>query len=265
MKKPKNRFAYMLVGMFIGILIAFSIFWWQGNNIVEWGFFNKLKLHLSNIFSIKKDDNDITVINEKSLKQNKIKVKQDIQNSELKNDSAYYDSTNINFYDPNALDEFLAKYNGQLPDSLVLDSILKSQNNIDINSYNSASNIEVKEDRLIYMKSFTVPGIDLFLGDNQGILDSLLTDSKSLIQKKSKNILQVEFWKSPINYKGYKTCKNKLVIFGVDQFDMISFKMLNKILYMKYMSNFFQIDKTYDFKSLNPISNPQLLSQLSSK
>ena len=265
MKKSKNRFAYLLVGMFIGILIAFSIFWWQGNNIIEWTFLNKVKMYFGNIFSIKKDDHDITLINENSTKQNNNNIKQNIQDPKLKNDSAYYDSTNINFYDPNALDEFLAKYNGQLPDSLVLDSILKSQNNIDINSYSSASNIEVKKDRLIYVKSYTVPGIDIFSGDNPGMLDSVLTDNKNSVQKKAKNILRVEFWKSPVNYKGYKKGKNKLVIFGLDQFDMISFKMLNKILYMKYISDFFQIDKTVEFKSLNPISNSQLLSQLNSK
>jgi hypothetical protein len=254
----------MFVGIFIGILIAFSIVWWQGNNISEWGVFKKVKSFFSNIVG-RHDDHDVTVINENLSKQKISSAKQKITDQKLKNDSAFYDSTNINRYDPAALDEFLARYNGHLPDSLVLDSILKSQNNLDINSYNTASDIKVKQDKLIYAKSFSVPGIEMFAGDNPGKLDSLLTDNKTPIQNKNKNTLRVEFWKSPINYKGYKTGVNKLVLFGIDQFDMISFKWMNSTLFMKYMSDYYQIDKTTDFKSLVPISNPQLLSQLSSK
>jgi hypothetical protein len=252
----------MLVGVFIGVLIAFSIVWWQGNDIGNWKLVKKVKSYFSNIFS-RNDDNNVTVITEKSNDQNKVSVKQNQNISEFENDSAYYDTTNIDLYDTDALDEFLARYNGQLPDSLVIDSIIKSQNNIDINSYNNMSNVEVRKDRLIYAKSFNVTGIDLFSDDNPDKLDSLLTDNKTAVSGRNKNILLVEFWKSPINYKGYKTGKNKLVIFGIDQYDIISFKVLNNILYMKYMSDFYEINKTVVFKSLIPISNPQLLSQLS--
>ena len=265
MKKQRNKFAYLLVGVFIGVLIAFSIVWWQGHDIGRWGFLKKVKSYFSSVFT-RHEDNDIAIINEKSNNKKTVNIKQKMNNAELKNDSAYYDTTNnVNFYDPNALDEFLAKYNGHLPDSLVVDSIIKSQKNVEVNSYSNSNNVEIKKDRLIYAKSFIVPGIELFSGDNPGKLDSLLTDNKTTIPIKNKNALLVEFWKSPINYKGYKTGKNKIVLFGIDKYDIISFKVLNNILYMKYVSDFYQIDKSIDFKSLIPINNPQLLSQLNNK
>jgi hypothetical protein len=265
MKKPRNKFIYLVVGVFIGFLIAWSVVWWQGNHSLgEWNFFKKAKSYFSNIF-IKKDHPDITVINEKPVKQNKSNVNK-TRDRELKNDSAFYDSTNVDLYDPNALDEFLAKYNGHLPDSLVFDSIIKSQKNVDINTYSKNSTVNVKKDRLIFAKSYQVTGMTLFTADNPTKIDSLLTDNKSKNQNiAAANTLRVEFWKSPINYKGYKTGKNKLVIFGLDQFDMISFRMLNNTLFLKYLSDYYQIDKSDDFKSLNPISNPQVLSQLNSK
>jgi hypothetical protein len=264
MKKQKNKFAYLLVGVFIGILIAFSIAWWQGNDIGKWNFVKKVKSYFSNIFS-RNDENDVTQINESSNKKNIIQINKNINDPNLKNDSAYYDSTNVNLYDPAALDEFLAKYNGHLPDSLVLDSIIKKQNNIDINSYNTAGNLAVRSDRIIFAKSYIVPGIESYSADNTDKLDSLLTDNKTPKQTKTKNNLRVEFWKSPINYRGYKTGVNKLVLFGIDNFDMISFKIVNKVLYVKYMSDYFQIDKTTDFKPLVPVNNSQLISQLNSK
>ena len=264
MKKPKNRFAYMIVGIFIGVLIAFSIVWWQGNDMGEWGIFKKVKSFFSNLVG-KHNDSDVTVITENSTKQNTTNAKQKLTDQKLKNDSAFYDTTNINLYDPAALDEFLAQYNGHLPDSLVLDSIIKSQNNVDINFYSTASDIKVKQDKLIYSKTFNVPGIEMFTADNPNMLDSLLTDNKTTVQDKNKNLLRVEFWKSPINYKGYKTGVNKVVLFGVDQYDMVSFKWVNKNLYMKYITDYYQIDKTVEFKSLAPINNAQLISQLNSK
>lgn len=254
----------MLVGVFIGILIAFSIAWWQGSDMGEWNVVKKVKSYISNIFS-KSEDNDVTTISDNSNNKNTSNKIQKITDPGLKNDSAYYDTTNIDSYDPAALDEFLARYNGQLPDSLVLDSIIKSQNNIDINTYNTAGTQPVKSDKIIFARSYNVPGVDLFAADKSDGLDSLLTDNKSQTQNKNKNSLRVEFWKSPINYKGYKVSVNKLIIFGIDHFDMVSFKMMSKVLYLKYMSDYYQIDKTIDFKPLAIVNNSQLISQLNSK
>jgi hypothetical protein len=265
MKKPRNRFSYMFVGILIGFLVAWSIVWWQGRSAGNWHFFKDVKHYISNLFSSKDKDEDIMVITEPATKNNISKKTDPLLIAEMKNDSAYYDSTNFDFSNPEALDEFLAMYNGQLPDSSLFDSILKSQKNIDINTYeNTAADIHVKKDKLIYAKSFTIPGIEFLFSDNTEKLDSLLAENSS-DTKNNDDILHVEFWKSPINYKGYKTGKNKLVIFGIDQYSMISFKILNKTLYMKYLSDYYEIDRTLDFKSLIPLNNNNLVSQLNSQ
>ncbi|NTW31893.1 MAG: hypothetical protein HGB12_04595, partial [Bacteroidetes bacterium] len=144
-------------------------------------------------------------------------------------------------------------------------SIVKSQKNIDINTYSTTNNVPVKKDKLIYVKSYTVNGIGKFFTGTAGKLDSLLTDNKTGTNNNLVNSLRVEFWKSPINYKGYKSGANKLVIFGLDNIEVVSFKILNKNLYMKYMAEYYQIENSTDFKSLNPINNQQLISQLGNK
>ncbi|MFH0867401.1 MAG: hypothetical protein V1904_14505 [Bacteroidota bacterium] len=255
----------MFVGILIGFLIAWSIVWWQGGSAGSWHFFKNFKHYISNLFDSKDKDEDVTIITEPGIKNNNSKI-DPLLSAEMKNDSAYYDSTHFDFSNPDALDEFLAMYNGQLPDSSLFDSILKSQKNIDINNYNNAAeDVHVKKDKLIYAKSFTLPGIEYLFSDNTDKLDSLLSENSSSEKNNTNNILHVEFWKSPINYKGYKTGKNKLVLFGIEQFSMISFKILDKTLYMKYVSDYYQMDRTPEFKSLIPVSNSNLVSQLNNQ
>jgi hypothetical protein len=261
MKKKRNRFSYLFVGVLIGFLIAWSIVWWQGGSFTSWQFIKDAKHYIGSLFS-GKDKEDVTVISEKNTKKN-FSETDPLLTTEQKNDSAYYDSTNFDFSNPDALDEFLAMYNGQLPDSSLFDSILKSQKNFDINTYNkNEQNLHVKKDKLISVKSFSITGINLYINENFSLADSLLTDNSSANSVSNGDVLRVEFWKSPINYKGYKTGKNKLVIFGVDQPETVTFKMLNKTLFMKYLSDFYQIDRSMDFKSLLPVNSTSLVSQL---
>ena len=261
MKKNKNRFAFLLVGILIGFLVAWSVIWWQGNSGVSRNLFKNVKNYFSNLFS-NNDKEDYTLISDNNTDNNKYKP-DPLLNPKPKTDSVYFDSTGIDLSNPDALDEFLAMYNGELPDSSLFDSILKNQKNVDINNYNdkSSGDIKVKKDKLIYAKYFTIPGLEEFFSNDK--IDSLLIDEN--VHEKSSNKLLVEFWKSPINYKGYKTNKNKLVLFGIDQLNMISFKMQNKILYMKYTSDYYQIDRSVEFKSLIPLNNPNIISQLSNR
>ena len=262
-KKPKNKFSYLFVGVFIGFFIAWSIVWWQGFRLnSDWTFFKKIK----SIFapSVSNDNKNVTLIESEGNSYNFLSGTTNSRKN-LSGDSDYYDTTRYSTYDVDALDEFLAMYKGQLPDSLLLDSILKSQNNMDFNTYSSTKPLTVKKDKLIYTKTYTIAGYDkLNEKDQTSKFDSLLIDN-NVKQNTTKNILFVEFWKSPINYKGYKIINNKLIIFGLDQLNDILFKTFNKSLYMKYLSEFYVMEIGQDFKPFIPVSNLALLNQLNGK
>lgn len=57
----------------------------------------------------------------------------------------------------------------------------------------------------------------------------------------------VEFWVSPINYKGYKMSRNKLILFGIEEPDAVKLFRLNDFLYMKYGNEFYRLLNSYDF------------------
>jgi len=74
--------------------------------------------------------------------------------------------------------------------------------------------------------------------------------------------LQVEFWQSPVNYKGFKLVKNKLVLFGIDRPDAVKLYSLNDQLYMQYGQTFSKLNPTYDYQSFLALKESEIPPQL---
>jgi|SRR6185436_10072030 len=68
-------------------------------------------------------------------------------------------------------------------------------------------------------------------------------------ERTGSTLLQVEFWVSPVNYRGYKMSKNKLILFGIEEPDAVKLFRLSDNLYMKYGNDFFRLVNTFDFLS----------------
>ena len=63
------------------------------------------------------------------------------------------------------------------------------------------------------------------------------------------DVYKVEFWISPVNYRGYKLINDKLVLFGVEEPDAVRLFVVNKNLIMKYGKEFYKLHPTHDFVS----------------
>jgi len=61
--------------------------------------------------------------------------------------------------------------------------------------------------------------------------------------------LLVEFWVSPVNYRGYKFHRNKLILFGIAEPDMVRLIREDGVLYMKYVNDFYRLDPAEDYTS----------------
>ncbi|NVO03703.1 MAG: hypothetical protein HXX09_13485 [Bacteroidetes bacterium] len=258
MKGPKNKYTFLLYGILIGLLVSFSVVWWQNSSGGgDWSLIKKVKTFFSSIFESSDADSNITVKeSDKTALYRSLKQK---AQKNGKDSLSFFDTTNVDIYDPNAMDEFFASFNGKMPDSLQLDSFFKSQK-----AYAKVKDDDVvMKDELLFSKTVQASGINP--NDKNGKnLDSLLVGDINT-KKNSKNIYRVEFWKSPVNYKGYKMGKDKVIIFGLFEFETVSLKLLNKLLYLKSGKDFYTIENTTDFKPLTPISNKSLLNQLNGK
>lgn len=76
-------------------------------------------------------------------------------------------------------------------------------------------------------------------------------------EKSNPNCL-VEFWVSPINYKGYKMSKNKLILFGIDEPDAVKLYRVDDALYMSYLKEFYRLNNSFDFVSYQKLKDSEI-------
>jgi len=126
--------------------------------------------------------------------------------------------------------------------------------------------ILVKKDELITVRTYEV--LDLNGGENRRSASDSLLEVVSGVRddsKKSsthKNAIIVEYWRSPINYKGYKMGKNKLVLFGINEAEPLKFIQYESYIYMKSQQNFFRLDFSNEFRAFEKVTNPLTLGVL---
>lgn len=69
---------------------------------------------------------------------------------------------------------------------------------------------------------------------------------------------EVEFWISPVNYRGYKMSKNKLILFGIDEPEAVKLYRVNNELYMSYLKDHYRLQASLDFMSYQKLKDSEI-------
>lgn len=142
-----------------------------------------------------------------------------------------------------------------------------------------STEIEVRGDELLASRRFTVPGIEPNFSIDATRLDEIQKDSATDKKKdENKNIsterenvtdyaatsreVEVEYWKSIVNYKGYQYDGSKVKLYGIDQTKMLNFKELDSRLYLKSEEKQYYLEKNKKYNRLVEVTNPTLLKVL---
>lgn len=159
--------------------------------------------------------------------------------------------------------ELLAKkYAGEIPvkklmaeaDSLFLDTVPSSAFPLF-----EEEDIIVRKDELLGVKTVEVLNYDT-AGAAPSSADTAMEQISGI--RSSNKILtsfKTEFWKSPVNYKGYKMTKNKIVLFGISPEEEVQLYMMEETIYMKVNKNFFRLSFTDEFKQFEKVAPPHFL------
>lgn len=146
----------------------------------------------------------------------------------------------------------------------------QNEDSADVASALAEENVEVKQDQLLVTHTLKVSGISI--DDKNKSTESSMAQSTTsklnpaagLIETpKSNNAdYEVEFWISPVNYRGYKLNSNKLVLFGIEEPDAVILYYIDNKLTMKYGQEFFRLNQSDEFVSFSTIKNTDLPAAL---
>lgn len=272
-KERDNRqpygFVLVVTGLLIGFFLGAGIVYWYSNQPADYLITDHALEKIARIFKSSGPDER----NKKSAKQDteagpqKARQRQqtasELSPSGEANESMQADSSAVAEFQ-----EFLAQADDAFADSLYSDSLDyfngADSGDSDQEALNMAAkeNIQIRKDRLIGIRSYIITESEpeSLRSEGSQILDSLIGGRTAA--GPPQRTLYVEFWESPLNYTAYKMSRNRVILYGFDQIDLISVHYYDDGLYMKYYLNYFDLKYTAEFKPLIPVSNPDLLTKL---
>ncbi len=242
MKINKERIVFILMGLVVGFAMGMSIIFWKQSIDITQNLFHKSKQFIVDLFKSEQHEEapKKIIVNKKPPKKKKVEIK-DTPIDSLSTDSL----------------------NALLIDEVSPDDTVWYDEYSDVYSIINTSNDEVARDKLILKKQIKAHTLTKTSDNTGSNIDSLLIGGKSI--KEEKNKFTVEFWESPLNYKGYKKAKNSVVLFGIKQMDEVELKLINNDLYLCLPEMYYALENTSDFKSLIPLNNQQIINQLKGK
>lgn len=140
---------------------------------------------------------------------------------------------------------------------------LKVKTNDTLNYMMAADDIVIRKDELLATKTLEINNVSPAATKTTG-KDSLLQKVSGIKEDKSngKQMVNIELWTSPLNYKGYRMSKYKMVLYGVPSMDGIKLYRLDDVIYMKLASAVYRLDYASDFKPYERITDEQVINKL---
>ncbi|MEI6817688.1 MAG: sigma-70 family RNA polymerase sigma factor [Bacteroidota bacterium] len=135
----------------------------------------------------------------------------------------------------------------------------------------SSGEMVVRKDELlftIYSKVAEKLAAADTLGENkEGLMANktaeMLNPEAKLPKEDAKiKVYQVELWKSPINYKGYKMQKNKVIIFGIENPELIKLISFDEGIYLQSGPTFYLLIPSIDFRPFIKLKDKSILAEL---
>ncbi|MDO9001748.1 MAG: hypothetical protein Q7W45_18420 [Bacteroidota bacterium] len=119
------------------------------------------------------------------------------------------------------------------------------------------SEINIATDELLSIKNVKIIRISPTFPNN----DSLVADIAG-VKTNNSDLYFVEFWKTPLNTKGYRFSKNKILLYGFVDYNNVTLYELDNSYYIKASDKVYKIFYGADFKSLERVVDSELLAKI---
>ena len=123
-------------------------------------------------------------------------------------------------------------------------------------------NIIVKQDQLLISAALPVEDKSEMKEKDESMTSSAVEKLNPAAdlpeEEKHASSFQVEFWVSPINYRGYKMSKNKIILFGIEEPDAVKLYRTNDGIYMTYLKEFYHLYESLEFVSYQKLKESEI-------
>lgn len=120
----------------------------------------------------------------------------------------------------------------------------------------SDQELNVATDELLSVKSVKV--IYLSEGHSRDTSAARLAG----VENKNTNVYFIEFWKTPLNSKGYRFTRNKIMLYGFVDFSNFLLYDLDGEHYLKSSDQVYKLSYGSDFKPLERVEDAELLAKI---
>lgn len=136
----------------------------------------------------------------------------------------------------------------------------KKSPNINYNEVDDLLNedgIKVAQEELLSVKNIKV--IDL---DENTKRDTLTGQLAGVTSSDFPNMFFVEFWKTPLNSKGYRMTRNRVILYGLSDFSSITIYKVDDNFYLKNDDVVYKISSGTEFKPMELVQDTDLLARI---
>ena len=117
--------------------------------------------------------------------------------------------------------------------------------------------VNVAQEELLSVKNIKV--INLDAGSKR---DTLTGQLAGVTNSDYPNLFFVEFWKTPLNSKGYRMTRNRVILYGLSDFSSITIYKVDDSYYLKNDDVVYKISSGTEFKPMELVNDSQLLAKI---
>lgn len=233
----KEKSQVFVLGMLVGLVVAGSFFILKLDD-----YFKELNVYknLVKTFYLRSKSQETDVKNDESIskdaaadKKSKQRHSESSENKVNSNTISYTDSLNIYGY------EDTATVQNKFEEEVVV----------------------VRKDEILASKLLEVVSLNQ---QTNATADSLLQKVSGVRDDRNatKQNFTIELWQSPLNYKGYKMSKSKIVIYGIQDIEGIKVYKLNDDVYLKNAANVYKLEYSDEFGAYQMVNDAAIVSKL---
>ena len=117
--------------------------------------------------------------------------------------------------------------------------------------------VNVAQEELLSVKNIKVINLD-----SESKRDTLTGQLAGVTNAEYPNLFFVEFWKTPLNSKGYRMTRNRVILYGLSDFSSITIYKVDDNYYLKNDDVVYKISSGTEFKPMELVNDSQLLAKI---